>query len=249
MRDLSYQLYSSRNFPPVSDTLALLAGLGYTQVEGYRPLFETEAALAETRAALTATRLSMPSAHMGLDMLARPDAVLAIAETLGLKLLVAPYLDVEDRPKDAGGWAEFGLRLAALAAPYWDAGLHVGWHNHDFEFQDINGQFPIDLILDADPRLVLELDIAWVVRAGQSAEQWMAKHADRIKALHLKDIAAPGQNMDEDGWADIGHGTLDWAGLIGAAEQTGAEFLIVEHDNPSDHRRFASRSFATLQEV
>ena len=40
MTDLSYQLYSSRNFPPLADTLSMLADLGYAQVEGYGGLYE-----------------------------------------------------------------------------------------------------------------------------------------------------------------------------------------------------------------
>jgi hypothetical protein len=31
---LSYQLYASRNFPPLGQTLAMLAGLGFDAVEG-----------------------------------------------------------------------------------------------------------------------------------------------------------------------------------------------------------------------
>ena len=34
--------------------------------------------------------------------------------------------------------------------------------------------------------------------------------------MHVKDIAPAGEAADEDGWADLGAGTVDWAGLIGA---------------------------------
>lgn len=35
MTAFSYQLYSSRNFPPLAATLTMLADLGYAEVEGY----------------------------------------------------------------------------------------------------------------------------------------------------------------------------------------------------------------------
>jgi hypothetical protein len=35
MTDFSFQLYSARNFPPLSDTFELLASLGYKSVEGF----------------------------------------------------------------------------------------------------------------------------------------------------------------------------------------------------------------------
>ncbi len=39
MTHYSYQLYSSRNFGPMSDTLAMIANLGYSRVEGYGALY------------------------------------------------------------------------------------------------------------------------------------------------------------------------------------------------------------------
>ena len=39
----------------------------------------------------------------------------------------------------------------------------------------------------------------------------VGSYAGRVKAVHIKDIAPPGECADEDGWADVGHGTLDWA--------------------------------------
>jgi hypothetical protein len=43
MTDYSYQLYSSRNFGPLPETLRMLAELGYKQVEGYDALTPTGA--------------------------------------------------------------------------------------------------------------------------------------------------------------------------------------------------------------
>ncbi|MFQ5624330.1 MAG: sugar phosphate isomerase/epimerase, partial [Paracoccaceae bacterium] len=69
MTDYSYQLYSSRNFPPLSRSFAMLAAAGYRKVEGYGGLFSGLTALAEVRAALDTSGLRMASGHFDLDMI------------------------------------------------------------------------------------------------------------------------------------------------------------------------------------
>lgn len=246
MTDFSYQLYSSRNFPPLGDTLRMLADLGYAEVEGFGALFGEDAQVESLRAALAETGLRMPTAHFGFDLLATPDRALRVAEALGVSKVYCPFVMPDDRPTDKAGWTAFGEKLAAAGRPVLDAGLKFGWHNHDFEFAPVDGAFPMDLILLADAGIGLELDVAWVVRGGQDPLAWMSKYADRITSVHVKDIAPAGENADEDGWADVGQGTLDWAGLMKAAEQTAAEHFIMEHDNPSDHQRFAQASLAYM---
>ena len=60
-----------------------------------------------------------------------------------------------------------------------------------------------------------------------------------------KDLAPAGENANEDGWADVGHGTLDWNQLARDAKaRTRARYYVMEHDKPSDAIRFARRSIA-----
>ena len=54
-------------------------------------------------------------------------------------------------------------------------------------------------------------------------------------------IAPVGQSLEQDGWADVGAGTIDWRRLVPALSATDA-IMVVEHDNPSDWERFARRS-------
>ena len=56
---ISYQLYSSRDFPPLSGTLAMLAKTGFTCVEGFGGLFQTPQQLTELVAGLKANGLVM----------------------------------------------------------------------------------------------------------------------------------------------------------------------------------------------
>jgi len=106
---------------------------------------------------------------------------------------------------------------------------------------------PLDLMMAAAPDLTLELDLGWVLRAGQDPVAWIEKYAGRIAAAHIKDIAPAGENADEDGWADVGHGVQNWAPIHAALQAAGVTHYVVEHDNPADHTRFASRSLAAVQ--
>ena len=240
MTEFSYQLYSSRNFPPLADTLKMLGELGYTQVEGYGGLFADLGALDELKADLADNGLAMPTGHFGLDMVRdQPDRVLQIAETIGVEAIFVPAIPAEERSKDAAGWRALGETLARVAEPYWKAGLTFGWHNHAFEFVETEtGEMPLDLIMAGDPKLV---------RGGQDPLVWIDKFADRIAAAHIKDIAPEGECADEDGWADVGHGVMDWTAIMAALRKTNARWFVMEHDNPKDHSRFASRSIETAR--
>jgi sugar phosphate isomerase/epimerase len=249
MTDLSYQLYSSRNFPPLSDTLKMLKRLGYTSVEGYGALYADAAKVAELKEHLAASGLTMPTGHFGLDMLERePDRVLEIAKALDIETIYCPYLPPDQRPDTGAAWVAFGRRLQEAGRPIRDAGLGFGWHNHDFEFRKLaDGAVPQVAIFEGGPDLEWEADLAWVIKGGADPLHWIKTFGKRLTAVHVKDIAPAGQNADEDGWADVGHGTVDWKGLMAALRTTGVKYFVVEHDNPKDHARFAERSLAAAQ--
>jgi sugar phosphate isomerase/epimerase len=249
MTDFSYQLYCSRNFPPLSRTLEMVAAAGYRNVEGYGTLYADAAKVAELKEHLAASGLKMPTGHFGLDMLEQqPDRVLEIAEAVGIGTIYCPYLMPDQRPESGAAWHAFGKRLQAAGAPYRDAGLGFGWHNHDFEFKRTSdGALPHTAIFEGGPDLEWEADLAWVIKGGADPLEWIKTFGKRLTAVHIKDIAPEGQNADEDGWADVGHGTVDWKGLMAALRTTGAKYFIVEHDNPKDAARFAERSLAAAQ--
>ena len=105
----------------------------------------------------------------------------------------------------------------------------------------------LDLIANASDDIKIELDLAWVAVADQDPIAWLNKFAGRLVATHVKDIAPKGENVDEDGWSDVGHGTMDWAAIKPAMDAAGVVRYVIEHDKPSDHHRMASRSLASVQ--
>jgi len=93
------------------------------------------------------------------------------------------------------------------------------------------------------------MDVAWVIRGGADPLAWIKAFGRRITAAHVKDIAKKGENLAEDGWADVGHGTVDWKGIYAALKAADVQYFVMEHDNPADDRRFAGRSLASAQNL
>jgi len=244
----SYQLYSSRNHPPIENTVAMLAKHGYKEVEGFGGVYGDPASL---RRALDANRLAMPTGHFSVEMMeGKKKQVLDTARTLGMNQLVMPYLMPEDRPKGAKGWKDFGKRLNAIARTYRQEGYGVAWHNHDFEFVALkDGTTPHELIFANAPQLDWEIDVAWVVRAKSNPLKWIKQYASTITIAHIKDIAPKGEKTDEDGWADIGEGTVKWQEVMAALSNTKCMHWVMEHDKPNDDERFAKRSIAAAKKL
>jgi sugar phosphate isomerase/epimerase len=244
--DYSYQLYSARNEASLDDTLKTLKQLGYAQVEGWGGQFGDPAALARS---LENAGLVMPTAHIGYAQLEDTDKAIEIARTVGIKTIYCPAPPSADYREGKGDWAALAAGLARIGTALRAAGLGFGYHNHHWEFGQLaDGKTPIELIL-ASPDVEWEMDLAWVVKAGEDPIAWMDKLGDRITAIHVKDIAPTGEKADEDGWADVGTGTLDWKQLIADAKaKTRASYFVMEHDKPSDAIRFARTSIYTVKQ-
>ncbi len=248
--DLSFQMFSSRAAATLEAQLSLLSELGYTDVQ---PFFfgvpEDIAALDDYVALLGKYNLKAKSGHFTFEVFDHsPDLVAEIAKKFGMWLVVIPWINPEDRPATAKGWQAIGARLAQYTSEMKARGLTFAYHNHEFEMALLaDGSYPIDHLLgDTVP---FEPDLAWMVVGGADPLHWLKKYAGRIPAVHVKDVAPAGEALDEKGFADLGHGTLDWQALWDASVAAGSQLMIVEHDLPSDWTRFARRSIETMRRI
>jgi sugar phosphate isomerase/epimerase len=248
--DLSFQLFSSRASDSMEEQLSLLAELGYSDVQPFffGPPADAQAP-ARDAALVRAHGLTAKSGHFTLDLFeGQPDMVEAIARAYGSTLVVCPWINPEDRPTTVAGWQAFGARFAAITADMARRGLAFAYHNHDFEMVPLpDGSYPIDHLLGET--VPFEPDLAWMVVGGADPLPFLRKYAGRIPAVHVKDLAAPGTCLDEKGFADLGHGVMDWQTLWDASVAAGAGLMVVEHDLPSDWRRFARRSIETMRRI
>ena len=256
MKEISFQLYSARNIP-LADALKIISSSGYTSVEAYR---DNVADIGVFQTLLSDHGLHCSSIHIGRDELRdNMSHVLDLSARLGVEQVVCPYLLLEDRPQDKAGWQQMAEELAAYATQVNAQGLTFAWHNHDFEFvKTSDGALPIRVLLDTATDMQWEIDLGWIQRASENPESWLRTYRDRVSAVHLKDVAAStdreadastnGNTDDEDGWADVGHGVMDWRAIAVELNLIDNPLYVVEHDNPSDVERFAERSIATINE-
>lgn len=244
---VSLQLYSMRDVADQIALLSKLSSMGITGVEGYGGVYGDPKAY---RAAMDANGVTMPSGHMGLDDIeADFDATMDIIRKMGMTRVYAPYLEEKDRPTTAAGYIALAKRLNAAGLRYAAHGISFGWHNHDFEFFALpDGSIPMDLILEHAPDIKWEADLAWIVRGACDPLDYIARYGSRITAIHVKDIAEAGTNLNEDGWSDLGAGTLDWAAYLKACRAQSADVIYaLEHDKPSDPIAYATRSAAAFK--
>ena len=109
------------------------------------------------------------------------------------------------------------------------AGLRLGYHNHDFEFKPVDGTRLYDVLLtETDPGLVdFEMDIYWVVRAGQDPAQLLKAHPGRFPLWHVKDMdrAKPELNTE------VGVGSIGFPKLFALAATAGLKHAFMEQEN------------------
>lgn len=169
---------------------------------------------------------------------------------VGCEYAVVPCLPEAFQPKGERFFEVFDY-LAEFAKRAKDAGLKFCYHNHRFEFTDINGEFALDMIYRKIPSELLqtELDTCWVNAAGQNPVEYILKYSDRSEILHLKDFAGTLDSvpyafkcMTDDERAKqgefefrpVGYGLQDMPAIISAAEKSNVKWLVVEQDRPTD---------------
>ena len=94
--------------------------------------------------------------------------------------------------------------------------------------------------------LTFEADLAWLVRGGADPVAWMRSQQNQADCGSCQGLAREGADPIEEGWSDIGAGTLDWPKLWREAVALGAKWMVLEHDKPKDPIGFARASRAYL---
>jgi sugar phosphate isomerase/epimerase len=244
---LSIQLYTMRSLGDLDRVLDAVADAGYRHVETVGSHLDDAAT---TRAKLDARGLDVPSGHVSLAALReRLHAVVDACRTLDCAELFMPAVPPDQRDMAAAGWRALGQELGEMAERLQGQGIRLGYHNHHWELKPKEGgKTALELIFEAagGSPLTWQADVAWLVRGGVEPKAWLERYRSRLTSAHVKDIAPAGQNEDEDGWADVGAGVLDWPDLWQACRRAGAKWMVVEHDKPKDPARTARASFAFL---
>ena len=105
--------------------------------------------------------------------------------------------------------------------------LKFGYHNHEYEFEEDNGQVLYDLLLtNTDPNLVyMELDLGWVIIAKKNPIDYFNKYPGRFPLWHLKDMDLAKKHSTE-----FGKGGLDVKTMFKNEKNSGLKYFFVEQE-------------------
>lgn len=241
---IAVQVYSVRDDAKADlrGTLTKIKAMGYDGVEfaglyGYEP--------ADIRDMCAELGLTPISAHVPLAEL-KADAKGTIQKyvTIGCRYIAVPYLPENLRP-GTDGWAPTVADIKVIADEARAQGIQLLYHNHDFEFVRLDGEYALDMLYREIPALYTELDTCWVNVGGENPSDYVRKYTGRAPIVHLKDFV--GQKTDgamyeligiekkaEETAAfefrPVGYGKQDFPSILEAAKDAGAEWVVVEQD-------------------
>jgi sugar phosphate isomerase/epimerase len=110
------------------------------------------------------------------------------------------------------------------------SGLILAYHNHDAEFKTVEGVVPYDEFLSKlSSDIKMELDLAWVSKAGVDPVELFKKNPGRFPIWHVKDFDAEFKTLQP-----VGKGVIDFKKIFDNAKLAGLDIPFVEHDNPPD---------------
>jgi sugar phosphate isomerase/epimerase len=232
MKKVGLQLYTLRNElgKDPEGTLKKVAEIGYKEVEtfGYANGKFLGKTPGEFKSFLRGLGLSTPSGHYMPNNLKKDwRMVVDHAAEAGQKYMICAFLFPQDR-KTADDYKKLGELFNESGEVCKKAGIQFGYHNHDFEFQPLDGQLPYDLLLkETDPKLVkMELDLYWATHAGIDPLELFRKNPGRFPLVHLKDMA----KTEKREFAEVGTGSIDFQRILDARKLAGIKHYFVEQD-------------------
>ena len=247
---IALQLYSVRGDleKDFYGTIRAVKEIGYAGVE-FAGLYGEDPA--KVKAFCEELGIVPLSAHVPFQaLMADMDGTIAQYKALGVKYVAIPYLTEDLRPGQPGfqtvidGMKVIGAKLNA-------AGIVQQYHNHDFEFVKLDGEYALDILYkELGPELLqTQLDTCWVNVGGEDPADYIRKYAGRTPTVHLKDfLGSKSENMygligleGSEGKADdnkfqlrhLGSGKQDFPAIVKAADEGGAQWYIVEQDEPN----------------
>ena len=244
------QLFSVRNEmeKDMEDTLKRVKDMGYDNVE-FAGYFGKTAE--EVKELLDKYGLDCASVHQGIDPFREQgQPAYDYIKTIGVSYDAIPGYNIKYYLDDLDGTIE---RFTEVGKRMKENGIQLLYHNHDFEFRKIDGEYIMDKLYRTIPEQYLqpEFDTCWIHYAGINPSEYIKQYDGRCKVLHLKDFICKNisdgpiydiiKEADERSSVEtrpergfefrpVGYGVQNFEEIIKSAEDIGVEYLIVEQD-------------------
>lgn len=247
---LGVQLYTLREVLPQDPegTLRSLADIGYTEVEALGWDLRQQAPI------LNANGLRAVSAHFPAPLVTgnwdvwmqagaasekvELESAVSFAAEQGLDYAVIAYLFAQERGS-LDFFRRFADQMNQAGEAFRAVGIQLGYHNHAFEFEPLEGQRPFDILKERfDANLVQwELDVFWLKMGGLDPAAVLREFSGRVPLVHLKDAAAGAQPRFQESqvpptdFVSVGSGQLDFPAILKTAVESGVRHYFVEQDH------------------
>jgi sugar phosphate isomerase/epimerase len=250
---IGLQLYTLRDSigKDPKGILNKVAGFGYKELETYGYGDGKIFGIDFTEFCQHAKSLGMKvvSGHYGLDKIKGDTWQKAVvdAKKNSQEYMVVPYIDASVR-KSIDDYKKICADLNAAGEVCNKNGIRFQYHNHNWEFDTIDGQIPYDVMLkELDPKKVgMELDIFWIVNAGHDPVKYFTQYPGRFEQWHVKDMDKNDRNKN----ANVGSGSIDYKSLFAKAKLSGMKHWYVEYDSfPGDPLDSAAASANFLKSL
>ncbi len=233
IKNLGIQLYSLRDDLPKDPkgVLKKLASFGYKEIESYEGANGMFWGMSNTdfKKYMDSLGLTIVSSHC--DYKKDFEKKAAEASAIGMKYLICPWLGKQRRLDDYKKAADDFNKAGEICQKN---GIRFAYHNHDYSFRIQDTQYPQDIMMkNTDPALVdFEMDMYWVVTAGQDPIEWMKKYKWRFKLCHIKDRKkdTPFKDGEPNQSCIVGKGSIDYKSILAQAKNLGMQRYILEQE-------------------
>lgn len=229
IKKIGLQLYTLRDVLPKDPKgiLKQVAGFGYKQIESYEGAQGMFWGMSNTDFKKYMDDLGMTIISSHCDTTKDFEKKATDAAAIGMKYLIYPWEGAGKKIDDYKKFAEDFNKKGEICKKN---GIRFAFHNHDFTFRTLEGQFAQDILLNnTDPALVdFEMDIYWVVTAKQDPEAWLKKYKNRFRLCHIKDRTK--NSTETADTCTLGEGIIDYSKILKTAKQNGMQYFIVEQE-------------------
>ncbi|MDZ4794407.1 MAG: TIM barrel protein [Bacteroidota bacterium] len=231
IKTFGLQLYTLRDVLPQDPKgiLKQVASFGYKQIESYEGKDGMFWGLGHTGFKKYMDDLGMKMINSHCDMNKDFEKKAGDAAAIGMKYLICPWVGPQKKLDDFKKLADTFNQKGEICKKN---GIRFAYHNHDYSFKAMDGQLPQDIMMTGtNPDTVdFEMDIYWVVVAGQDPIAWFKKYPNRFTSCHIKDRTKnPGTDNGKNS-TDLGTGSIDFRRILKPASKSGMQYYIVEQE-------------------
>lgn len=203
------------------ETLEMCSPAGYSRF-GFGPI--AELGTKTIKSMITDAGLTCDSSHFTpMELRSSLEERIAFAHEFGLSQMVisSPGIRADASLDD---WKRVSEDMNSWGKAITESGLLFAYHNHNFEFEKVEGRLIYDILLEElDPEIVQMQFQVWVVSIGYHAADYFRAHPGRYISAHLADYSGTDEEQ-----VPVGQGVVDWADFFEAASTGGLKNMYVE---------------------